>query len=71
MRLFGELNRDGQTILMVTHSIRAASHAERVLFLRDGEIFHQLYKGELSAEQMYARIADTLTLLTSGGGRNA
>ena len=70
MLLFGDLNRDGQTILMVTHSIKAASHAGRVLFLRDGEVFHQLYKGELSAEQMYVRIADTLTLLTSGGAVN-
>ncbi len=71
MRLFGELNRDGHTILMVTHSIKAASHAGRVLFLRDGVLFHQLYKGELSAEQMYVRIADTLTLLASGGVQNA
>jgi putative ABC transport system ATP-binding protein len=70
MRLFGELNRDGQTILMVTHSIKAASHAGRVLFLRDGALFHQLYKGELTVEQMYVRIADTLTLLASGGARD-
>ena len=71
MQLFSELNRDGQTILMVTHSIKAASHAARVLFLRDGSVFHQLYKGELSPEQMYVRIADTLTLLASGGAAHA
>ncbi len=71
LRMLSDLNHDGQTILMVTHSIKAASHAGRVLFLRDGEVFHQLYKAELSAEQMYARIADTLTLLAQGGAANA
>jgi putative ABC transport system ATP-binding protein len=67
LRLFGEINRDGQTILMVTHSTKAASHAKRVLFLRDGEVFHQLYKGAMSTEEMFARISDTLTMLASGG----
>ncbi len=67
MGLFGTLNASGQTIVMVTHSIKAASHAGRVLFLRDGAVFHQLYKGELTHEQMYVRIADTLTLLASSG----
>jgi putative ABC transport system ATP-binding protein len=67
LRLFGEINRDGQTILMVTHSTKAASHAGRVLFLRDGEVFHQLYKGSLSTEEMFARISDTLTMITAGG----
>jgi putative ABC transport system ATP-binding protein len=67
LRLFGELNRDGQTLLMVTHSIKAASHAGRVLFLRDGEVFHQLYKGALATEEMYARISDTLTMIAAGG----
>lgn len=67
LRLFGELNQDGQTILMVTHSVKAASHAGRVLFLRDGEVFHQLYRVALTAEEMYARISDTLTMLTAGG----
>jgi putative ABC transport system ATP-binding protein len=67
LRLFGELNREGQTILMVTHSVKAASHAGRVLFLRDGEVFHQLYRGALSAEEMYARISDTLTMIAAGG----
>ena len=66
LRLFGELNREGQTILMVTHSVKAASPAGRVLFLRDGEVFHQLYRGALSAEEMYARISDTLTMIAGG-----
>lgn len=70
LTLFNELNQDGQTLLMVTHSVKAACHAGRVLFLRDGEVFHQLYRGNLSAEEMYARISDTLTALTSGGGRH-
>ena len=71
MRLFGDLNRDGQTILMVTHSVRAACHASRVLFIKDGEVFHQLYRGELDTESMYQRITDTLTLVATGGAQNA
>lgn len=67
LRLFSEINDAGQTILMVTHSVKAASHAKRVLFIKDGEIFHQLYRGSLSQEEMYEKIADTLTLLTTGG----
>lgn len=71
LRLFNEINAAGQTILMVTHSVKAASHAKRVLFIRDGEIFHQLYRGSLSQEEMYEKIADTLTLLTTGGAIHA
>ncbi len=67
LRLFGEINAEGQTILMVTHSVKAASHAKRVLFLRDGEVFHQLYRGNHTVEQMFARISDTLTVLAQGG----
>ena len=67
LRLFGEINRLGQTILMATHSARAASTAGRVLFIRDGEVFHQLYRGDGSDEQFYRRISDTLTLLAAGG----
>ena len=48
LRLFKEVNEKGQTILMVTHSVKAASHAGRVLFIRDGEVFHQLYRGDLT-----------------------
>lgn len=67
LALFEEINRDGQTILMVTHSIKAASTANRVLFIKDGEVFHQLYRGNLSNEQMYQKISDTLTVLEAGG----
>ena len=67
--LFAEVNRRGQTILMVTHSARAASRSGRVLFIRDGEVFHQLYRGEATDDQFYMKIADTLTLLAQGGGR--
>lgn len=66
LTLFGEINFEGQTIVMVTHSARAASHAGRVLFLRDGEIYHQLYRGEQSKETMYRKISDTLTAMTDG-----
>ncbi len=66
LKMFGAINRDGQTIVMVTHSVRAASHAQRVLFLRDGQVYHQLYRGSLSREEMFARISDTLTALSGG-----
>ena len=67
LRLFAQINRGGQTILMVTHSVKAASHAGRVLFIKDGEVYHQLYRGESSDEQLYQKIADTLTMLQTGG----
>ncbi len=68
LQLFEEVNLMGQTILMVTHSVKAASHAGRVLFIKDGQVFHQLYRGGNSCEQFYTRIADSLTVLTTGGG---
>lgn len=67
LTLFNAINEDGQTILMVTHSVKAASHAKRVLFIKDGEVFHQLYRGNLTNEQMFQKISDTLTVLTTGG----
>lgn len=67
LRLFGEINRRGQTLLMVTHSVKAASHASRVLFIKDGEVFHQIYRGNSNDEQLYQKISDTLTLLATGG----
>ena len=71
LQLFNDINGEGQTILMVTHSTKAASHAKRVLFIKDGEVFHQLYRGEMSNEALYAKISDTLTMLTTGGDINA
>ena len=70
LNIFSEINKNGQTILMVTHSTRAASHAKRVLFIKDGEIFHQIYKGGASNEEMYEKISHTLTLLATGGSRD-
>ena len=69
LSLFADVNHMGQTILMVTHSARAASRSGRVLFIRDGEVFHQLYRGEESDELFYQKIVDTLTLLAQGGER--
>ena len=69
LSLFADVNRMGQTVLMVTHSARAASRSGRVLFIRDGEVFHQLYRGEESDELFYQKIVDTLTLLARGGER--
>ena len=71
LELFGRINEAGQTILMVTHSVKAASHAERVLFLRDGRVYHQLYRGGASYEAQFRRISDTLTVLTQGGEAHA
>lgn len=67
MGLFEKVNKEGQTILMVTHSVKAASVASRVLFIKDGEVFHQIYKGGDSSEKLYQKISDTLTMLESGG----
>lgn len=67
LRLFSQINDIGQTILMVTHSVKAASHAGRVLFIKDGEVFHQLYRGSSTNEEFYQKISDTLTLLATGG----
>lgn len=69
--VFRDINADGQTVLMVTHSVKAASNAKRVLFLRDGEIFHQLYRGERSNEEMFGVISDTLTAMATGGENHA
>ncbi len=69
LRLFGNINRAGQTLLMVTHSVKAASHASRVLFIKDGEVFHQIYRGGNTDEQLYQLISDTLTMLAGGGER--
>lgn len=67
--LFARINRRGQTILMVTHSVKAASRAGRVLFIKDGEVFHQVYRGNMSDEQLYQKVSDTLTMLATGGDR--
>ena len=69
LELFGKINQEGQTILMVTHSVKAASHANRVLFIKDGEVFHQIYRGNSSNEELYQKISDTLTILMTGGER--
>ena len=71
LRLFAEINNEGQTILVVTHSIKVASYAKRVLFIKDGEIFHQIYKGSMSNDEMYQKISDMLTMIATGGIRNA
>lgn len=70
LKLFKEINDDGQTVLMVTHSTKAASNAKRVLFIKDGEVFHQIYRGTMNNEEMYSKISDTLTILATGGDIN-
>lgn len=69
LNVFRDINTQGQTILMVTHSVKAASHAGRVLFIKDGEVYHQLYRGGCTNEQFYQKISDSLTMLTTGGER--
>lgn len=70
LTLFNAINQTGQTIIMVTHSTLAASHASRVLFIKDGEVYHQIYKGNKTNEEMYQNISDTLTIMATGGVRN-
>ncbi|MBU3099445.1 MULTISPECIES: ABC transporter ATP-binding protein [Clostridium] len=70
LKLFSAINKSGQTILMVTHSTIAASHASRVLFIKDGKLFNQIYRGAMSNDEMYQKISNTLTLLTTRGGEN-
>lgn len=67
LELFDRINEEGQTILMVTHSVKAASHAKRVLFIKDGEVYHQIYRADCTKEEMYEKISDTLTLIATGG----
>ena len=67
LSIFDQIHQSGQTILMVTHSSKAASYASRVLFIKDGQIFHQLYKGDMSNQEMYQAIIDTIKKLVSGG----
>ncbi len=67
LKLFSDINKNKHTILMVTHSVKAASNANRILFIKDGEVFHQIYRGNDSNEQLYQKISDTLTLLARGG----
>ena len=62
--VFQQINQTGQTLLMVTHSLKAASHAGRILFIRDGQVYHQLYRGEMTNEQFYEKISDALTVMT-------
>ena len=71
LSLFSKVNGEGQTILMVTHSIQAASKAGRVLFIKDGQVFHQIYRGDMSNDQMYQKISTALTALATGGGNRA
>ena len=66
LRVFSRMNRNGQTILIVTHSTDAASHAGRILFIRDGVVFHQIYRGDATNEELYKKISDTLTMLRTG-----
>ena len=67
LNTFADIHKEGQTILMVTHSVRAASHAGRVLFIKDGEIYHQIYRGNMTNDEMYLKITNALTVLLAGG----
>lgn len=67
LNMFEQINRAGQTILMVTHSTKAASHAGRVLFIKDGIVYHQIYRGDKSRDEMFKSISETLTVMASGG----
>lgn len=70
LKLFTQINEEGQTILMVTHSVKAASHSNRILFIKDGEVFHQIYRGNCNNEEVYQKISYTLTTIATGGELN-
>lgn len=70
LKLFSKINSLGQTIIMVTHSVLAASHASRVLFIKDGKIFNQIYRGNMNNDDMYEKISNTLAILATGGNKN-
>lgn len=61
LTLFQQINQNGQTIIMVTHSSIAASRAQRVLFIKDGHVFHQLYRGERANSAFLEAISETMT----------
>ena len=65
--VFSAIHATGQTSLMVTHSTKAARRADRILFIKDGVLFHQIYRGGCTNEQLYQKISDTLTMLATGG----
>ncbi len=67
LHAFADIHTSGQTILMVTHSTKAASHVGRVLFIKDGAIYHQIYRGNMDNDEMYKKISDTLTMLLAEG----
>lgn len=67
LETFKQIHQTGNTILMVTHSIPAAATASRVLFIKDGVVYHELYRGEASDQEMRERIAESLTMLTNRG----
>lgn len=69
LKVFSDINQDKQTILMVTHSARAACRAGRVIFIRDGELYHQLYRGNMTDDELYHKISETWTVLLTGGER--
>lgn len=71
LNIFGGINREGQTILLVTHSLKAASCAGRVLFIKDGEVFHQIYRGDMTNDELYQKISDTLTAISTASNAGA
>lgn len=66
LNVFDKLNEVGQTIIMVTHSVKTAARAKRVLFIKDGVVFHELRKGNATANEMFQKINDTLSLMQAG-----
>lgn len=68
MEQFLKLNQEEKaTILMVTHDIFSASYAKRILFLKDGKIFNEIYRGNQSRQNFFQKILDVMTLLGGDG----
>ena len=66
LKIFENIEHKGQTILMVTHSAKAAAHASRVLFIRDGEVYHELYRANKKEDEFYEEIQNTITIMERG-----
>lgn len=66
METFQTINEDKNTVLLVTHSIKSASYASRVLFIKDGIIFHELFREDSLNIDFAEKISSSLTLINRG-----
>ncbi|MDD7764441.1 MAG: ABC transporter ATP-binding protein [Peptoniphilaceae bacterium] len=67
MNLFCDINQKGQTVLMVTHSLRCAAYSKRVLFIKDGRVYHEIYRGDGTHQEFMEKINQAQIMLSHGG----